>query len=232
MSVNVEKNAAGTLTGTGTAYSVPRVNLLPPEILAERTFQKTKLGLAAVVLAVAAGLVGGFVLAQMSANEAGDQLVAEQGRTATLSNEQTQYAEVPQVIGQVDSAKTAQATAMATDVLWFDYLDHIAASYPADVWLRDMTVTVAAPTALPADTAAALVPLSPTIGTITVNGTGRTHEGTASWLDVMAATPGLADPLYSASSRTELEDQVVVDFTSTVNVTPDALSDRYEIKAS
>jgi Tfp pilus assembly protein PilN len=236
MSVNVQKGSDAPAVNeyfAGT-YTVPRVNLMPPEIEAERGFKKTQLGLGAVALAVAGLVVGGFVWAQASANEAEEGLANEQARTSQLSTEQAKYAEVPQVLGQVDAAKAAQANAMVTDVLWFDYLDHIAASYPKDVWLRDLTVSVAAPStaAVAAPGTAVVVPTTPTIGTITFNGTTTVHGGTANWLDVMAATPGLADPLYSTSSRNELDGTVVVDFTSTVNVTPDALSDRFEIKAS
>jgi len=235
MSVNVQKGSAAPAVNeyfAGT-YAVPRVNLMPPEIEAERGFRRIQLGLGAVALAVAGLVVGGFVLAQASANEAQDALVAEQGRTGQLAAEQAKYAEVPQVVGQVEAAKSAQATAMATDVLWFDYLNHVAASYPKDVWLRDLTVSVAAPSAAaPGVGSTGVVPATPTIGTITFNGTGKVHGGTANWLDVMAATPGLVDPLYSASSRNDLDGTVVVDFTSTVNVTPDALSNRYESKAS
>lgn len=234
MAIDVQKSSAQD-AAVHTVYAIPRVNLLPPEILAERSLRRTKVALGAVVLAVLGGVAGGFVLAAASADSAQEGLAAEQARTTTLSAEQAKYAEVPAVISQVEAAKAVQATAMSSDVLWAPYLNHIAASYPQDVWLRDLNVSVAAPGAsvtsgVPA-TGAAATP-SDTIGMITFNGTGRAHEGTAAWLDVMSATPGFANPLYSASTRNEVEKQVVVDFTTTVDITSDALSHRYEIKAS
>ena len=63
MSVNVQKGStapAPTDFFAGT-YSVPRVNLMPPEIEAERGFKKVQVGLAALTIAVAGLVVGGFV---------------------------------------------------------------------------------------------------------------------------------------------------------------------------
>lgn len=233
MSINVQKGSQAPITNdyfTGT-YTVPRVNLMPPEIEAERGFRKVKVGLAAVTLAVAGLVAGGFVLSAAAASAEQDKLAAEQQRTDGLASEQAEYAEVPLVLGQVESVQTAQATAMATDVLWYDYLGRLSASYPKDVWLRDMTVAMAAPAAA-APAATAAVPTTPTIGTITFSGTGLVHTDVAAWLDALDSIEGFHNASYSTANRTELDGRIVVDFTSTVEVGPEALSLRFEPKVS
>ncbi len=163
MSVNVQKGStapAPTDFFAGT-YSVPRVNLMPPEIEAERGFKKVQVGLAALTIAVAGLVVGGFVWSAAAASAEQDKLAAQTQRTNELTTEQAKYAEVPLVMGQVEAAQSAQATAMATDVLWYEYLDRLSKSYPDNVFLKDMTVTVTPPVVDPAAAAAGTAVAAP-----------------------------------------------------------------------
>lgn len=227
MSVDMDKSSTATPSVMAAAYAVPRVNLLPDEILAERGLKRTQAALGAVVLAVVGAIAGGFVLAAASASSAEDDLAVQQARTDVLNAEQAQYAEVPQVMGQVQAAQQARATAMATDVLWYQYLSHLSASYPKDVWVRDLTASVT-----PSDPAAVAAGLAqPGLGTLTVNGSSPVHTGVADFLDVGEATPGLADPRYTEATRVAIDGTVVVEWSSEFDLTPDALSNRYEIEA-
>ncbi len=210
-------------------YQIPRVNLLPQEIEDERRFRRIQIGLGAATLAVAAVVVGGFVLAAASASSAEDDLAAETARTSALQAEQAEYAEVPLVLGQVEAARNAQSTTMVTDVLWYQYLNRFAATYPSNLWLSDLTISLT--DAATAGTAVDPI-ATPGIGNIIFTGTGKEHPDTAAWLDVLGETPGLADPYYSTTSRGEIEGQVVVDSSVSVVITPDALSHRFDRKAS
>jgi hypothetical protein len=235
MSTNFHKGGEGVDVAIGsafaqTAYVVPRVNLLPPEIEAERRFKRTQLVLGGTTLGVVAVLGAGLALSVLAANDAEETLLAEQARTQQLVAEEGEYAEVPLVLGQVESAQAARSTAMAGDVLWYQYLNQVAATYPKDLWLRDLTVTVNPAT--PAGAAPVDPVTTPGIGTVVFNGTGLEHPVTAEWLDVLGAVPGFADPAYTASTRTEVDGRVVVDNTVSVVVTGDALSHRYDRKAS
>lgn len=228
MSVDMDKSSTATASVMAAVYAVPRVNLLPDEILAERRLRRTQATLGAVLLVVAGTVAGGFVLASASAAAAEDDLAVEQARTQVLTAEQAEYAEVPQVMGQVEAAQSARSTAMASDVLWYQYLTHLSASYPKDVWVRDLTATI---TPVDATAAATGVPAAG-IGTLVVSGTSPVHTGVADWMDVVDATPGLTNPMYTEANRTDVDGTVVVDWTSEADVTPDALSNRYENKAS
>jgi Tfp pilus assembly protein PilN len=150
----------------------------------------------------------------------------------TLQAEQAKYAEVPKVLAQVESAKTAQETAMANDVLWYRYLNDLALTYPSEVWLENLTATVAGPGPEAAVPVAGTDPLAtPGVGTIQFTGKALQHSDVASWLDVLDGTKGFADASFSSSTRTQVDEQDVVQFTSDAVVTGDALSHRFDRKA-
>ncbi len=213
-------------------YTIPRVNLLPPEIHEARKLRRTQLAMGGVVVAALAGIGGVYVLASGAANAAEEELQAEQARTSVLQAEQGKYAEVPRVLAQVDSAKAAQETAMANDVLWYRYLNDLALTYPSEVWLENLTATVAGPGPEAAVPVSGTDPLAtPGIGTITFTGKALQHSDVASWLDVLDGTKGFADASFSSSTRTQVNEQDVVQFTSDAVVTGDALSHRFDRKA-
>jgi Tfp pilus assembly protein PilN len=237
MSVNVPQDAATQVLDPAlvSTYEVPRVNLLPGEILEARRLKRTQgflvLGVAGVVALAAAG----YLATQRQADDAEAVLTASQARTSALQAEQAKYAEVPRVLAEVDAAKSAQQTAMATDVLWYRYLNDLALTYPQNVWLTNMTASVAATGGATGEAAVPVAgsnPLAtPGIGTITFTGTGLDHPDVAAWLEVLDGTEGFADAYFSSSQRAELEDQAVVQFSSTVAVTADALSHRFDREA-
>ena len=226
-------------TGLGqglVTYTLPRVNLLPPEIHQARKLRHTQGVLGVCVLAVLAAVGGGYMFASNQADTAAEELAVEQAQTTRLQAEQAKYAEVPRVLAQVDGAKAAQETAMSTDVLWYRYLNDLALTYPSEVWLGNMTATVAGPGGT---TGAAAVPVAgadplatPGIGTVQFTGTALEHSDVASWLDVLAGTSGFADARFSSSTRAQIDGQDVVQFTSNAVVTGDALSHRFDRKAS
>lgn len=202
--------------------SAPQVNLLPPEIVEGRQFRRTQAWLAAAVVAALAVAGGAFVLAQQSADEAAAELAVEQQQTVVLQAEQAQYAEVPRVIAQVDAAKAARAEALATDVAWYSYLNNLALTAPAEVWLTRITASVNPIGGV----AAAAGPLAtPGIGSVTFGGIGGEHADVGAWLDVLADIEGFDDPYFQRSELAELNEERIVNFESSVTLTTDALTD-------
>lgn len=217
---------------TVTTYQVPRVNLLPPEITDARRLRRVQGGLAVGFGSVLALLAGAYLVTASGVAQATSELGVAQARTAQLLAEQARYAEVPQVAASTEAAQHARETAMAMDVHWYRYLDQLARTAPADVWLGTVTATVNAPAAgAPAPVNAD--PLTqPGIGTVTFTGTTYEHAGVAAWLDVLGGTEGFSNPSFSEAARAELHGTDVVDFTSSVTVTTDALSGAYSRKGS
>jgi Tfp pilus assembly protein PilN len=204
-------------------FTLPRVNLLPPEVRSARRLRRTQQVLAVVTAAVLVGLGGAYALARHEEGTADREVAATRAKTAQLQAAQARYADVPKVYAEVDALKSARAAAMASDVLWFDYLDRLAGTDPAAVWFDDLHASLFDTDTTPSD------PLAPTgVGVLTVKGTGSAHPDLADWLDALDGTSGLASAGFTKSERTDVGGQVVVGFESSATVTPDALSHRYD----
>jgi Tfp pilus assembly protein PilN len=210
---------------------VPRVNLLPPEIMERRRFRRVQWRLALIIVLVVAVVVGATVWSQLQVQQARDDLTVTQNRTDELQREQSQYAQVPLTLAAVDQATSARAEAMGGDVLWYRFLNDVALSMPSTVALSTMTVTLS-------DSAAestATDPLTtPGIGSVSITGTAGDYPAVAAWMESVADVTGVASvTLQTASREATVEDGVsVVSFTARLVVTDAALSHRYDQKAS
>lgn len=215
---------------------VVRVDLLPEEVVRARRLKATQRHLGAGLAVLAAVLAGGVWWATSSTAQAAEELAAAEARTATLQAREAEFAEVPRVLSEVQGARDAQTLAMAGDVLWHRFLDDLALTYPSEVWLTNLTVTVAGPggasaaVTTPATTGATGTGVA-ALGTLDVTGRAFEHSDVAAWMDVLDGTPGYADATLSSSKRTAVGDRPVVDFSTRASVTTDALSRRFEQEA-
>jgi Tfp pilus assembly protein PilN len=207
------------LVGTGLA-SLPRVNLLPPEIAEGRRFRRIQYGLGAGVLA-AVGAVGlAFLLASGSVNTANAELEAAGAENGRLTAEAAKYADVTAVYTQAAAAQAMLTEAMGEEVRYSRALSDLSLSVPENVWLTSL------------DFAQAPVPpavggTEPGVGTLTVAGKGFSHEDVALWLDSLAGQSTYANPYFSSSTDTLIGQRKAVEFSSTAALTPEALSGRY-----
>jgi Tfp pilus assembly protein PilN len=234
MSMTVEAPTGRAVTSGRVDWAmVPRVNLLPPEILAARRFRRTQLMLACVLAGtvLVAGAVTAWAAHDVSA--ARDDLQTVTARTAALHAQEQRYAEVPKVLAQVDAATAARQVALGEDVLWYRFLDDLAVATPRNVWLG--SVTVSQSTGVVATTSDPLTP--PARGTVTFSGSALHFPDVASWLTQVGAVHGLdASRLQTAARGADVSGAAAgkagtVTFTSTIVITSDALSHRYDRKA-
>ena len=222
-----------TLTATRTA-TLPRVNLLPPEIEEERRLRRLQLGLGAGVLAslvVAAAL---FLAANGQVTEAEGQLSDAKGQTTRLENQATQYSQVPLVYSRVEAARAQLELAMGKEVRWSFFLNDLSLKTPNKVWLSEMTVTQTDDVAAAAAAATAATSgtyLSAGVGTVQFKGNAIAHNDVAAWLDSLAKQRGYAQPYFTNSTREEIGAVTAIRFDSKVTITEDALSERYVQKA-
>lgn len=199
---------------------IPKVNLLPIEILENRRFRRI-LALLGVAVAVVLLLVGGGTyLAQRGVTKANDQLTASQARVSELQAEEAKYAAVPQLRAQVDAAVAARRLAMATDVLWYRYLNDIDGARPTGVEVSDLTVTLAAA----ASGGAATSPLaSAGIGSMVLNGTADEYAEVASWLEAVNKITGISSSTLTSAAKAD----GTVTWSLTAVIDTNALSARY-----
>ena len=215
------KSAGPTLIG----LSLPQVNLLPPEVRAKRGLKVLKRWLGVSLLATLVLCVLAYGASVISAAAAQSELVIVQAETARLQTEQQKYAEVPQVLNALASAKAARTLGMSTEVQWKSYLDAIAAVLPAGVSLESITVTGATPMTAAAAPSSVLEAAS--VGQIQFSGRIATMPDTAAWIDALNAVPGFSDAWVSATAITETDKLVYYTVTSTVQVTDAAYAKRF-----
>lgn len=215
-----------TLTTTSLA-TLPRVNLLPPEIHERRRLQRLQIGLGAVVVLSVFG-VGFMYMSGQSAVTTAKARVADAQNTQTKLSAQIQKLQyVTQTRSAKDAAEAALTQATASEIHWSDYLADMSVVVPPGVWVTQLSfVENVQPGSLTNPTAA-----PPTVGTVTVTATtlpegGAAHNGVASWLDATVKEKGFSSPWYGSSTESYIGPQKVATFASNINVTSDALTKR------
>jgi Tfp pilus assembly protein PilN len=212
--------------------TLPRVNLLPPEIEEARRFRKVQVGLGAGVLAAAAVVGLLTVLAASGVHDAQGDLDASTARQSALQGQLAQYADVPVVQARVDAAESQLSLAMGKEVRWSYFLNDLSLTIPRKVWLTSMTVTQTVD-----ETATSVAPtstttyLTPGIATVTFAGSAYTHPDVAAWLDALAKQKGLTQPYFTSSTKQPIGGEESVTFSSQATVTDDLLSNRWTQKA-
>jgi len=207
------------------AATLPRVNLMPPEIDEKRRFRQLQLAMGgAVVGAVAVvGLLD--VSAQSGVSSAQAKLNAAQAAQTSLQTQLTKLQGVSQTYAQRSAEQAQLVTAMGPEILWSHFLNDLALRIPDHVWITQLTATENSTTQAAAASASQV--LTSGIGTVTFAGTAFSHDDVASWLDSLANEKGYANPYFTNSAEALIGPKTVVNFTSAVTLTNAALSGRY-----
>lgn len=205
---------------------VPKVNLLPIEILEGRRFRRTQALLGGAVLGAVLLAAGGTFWAQQGINDANDELTSSQARVSSLTAEQARYATVPQVIAEVEAANTARTLAMGTDVLWYRYLNEVDGARPNGLKINSLTFTLNGSSTVPGSFTDPLTPNG--TGTLSVQGTADQYDEVATWMESLNKITGLSAAKLTNASKDETG---VVTFGSGGVLDSDALSGRYDKKA-
>lgn len=211
--------------------TLPRVNLLPPEIEQQRRFRHVQAGLGGAVLASVVVVGALLVSANGQVGSAQDDLDANKARATQLQLKTEDYAEVPLVQARVDAARAQLGEAMGQEVRWSYFLNDLSLKIPRHVWLDSMIVASTSPaTAVVAPTVGTYPAAG--IGTVTFSGHAYKHNDVAAWLNSLARQKGYSQPYFTDSTVAPLgTNENAVTFASQVTVTEDALSKRYTEKA-
>lgn len=230
MSLTLDPPTATTTT-TATAAARPiwpaQVNLLPPEIRARRALQRASRWLLVGLSVLAAALVGGYVAASLQVSSAGEELASAQAETMRLSQEQSVYADVPAVLGQLSTLQEARVQGLATEIDWSRHLQQVLAVMPETVSVSSVDVVGASPmlaVAPPAD------PLhGPSVSRIAFTGRSASVPDTAAWVDALNSVPGFSDAWVSGVTRAQDDAHGVhYQVTSSVQVTEAAFTHRFD----
>jgi Tfp pilus assembly protein PilN len=215
-----------TLT-TQQIAAMPRVNLLPREISEGRKARQLRMALGGAV-AASVVLVGAmYVMAHGSVGNAQGDLDSAQAQQSTLQAQVATYADDTALRAKRDDGVAMLQQGMANEVQWSRYLSDLSLRIPENVWVTNLSwtqnVDPVAPTSVPSDK----VLTDDGLGTVTVEGVALTHDDVAAWLNSLAKEKGYVNPYFSQSQDAKIDDRVVENWTSTVQLSTDALSNRY-----
>lgn len=204
----------------------PQVNLLPPEIRAGQQFRSTRpwLGVALLVTILVAGLMA--VWSTQMVRTAEEELAEAEDQNQSLLSQQSEYAEVPQVLGELNDITEVRLYGMSPETLWRPYIGAIAATAPAGVSIETMTMTLVSGTQA-TTTVGPDVPSSQVVSQILFEARSVTLPDTAAWMDGLAAVPGLANPWFTAAEITNENEVVHYVVSGTVDVTYGSLALRF-----
>jgi Tfp pilus assembly protein PilN len=210
---------------------LPRVNLLPPEIVEQRSVRKAQFGLGAAV--VSSMLVVGALWGVAAAQEASAQreLDTQMVRQTKLNQDVTALAQVASTYNEIQQRRQVLSSAMSGEILWSRYLTDLSLLVPDNVWLEGMTVTPAE-SATATGTGASFGPQAgpDAVATISFTGVALTQADVTNWLQSIDRGKGFTNVYYSNSTLTKLDNGAeAVKFTSTVTVTTEALSGNYDL---
>lgn len=209
--------------------TLPRVNLLPPEIQEAARFRRFQLAMVAAGIGAVAIVAALGVSAHSSVNQAKGQLSQAQSQKANLESQLAGLQSVRDVYNQVAAKKAMLTQAMGPEIRWSYYLTDLSLKVPDHVWLTAVTAAEApSPAAGAAPSPAGASSLVPAgVGTVTFVGTAFSHDDVATWLDALAKERGYSNAYFSNSTKSKVGPRDVVNFTSSVTLTPVALSGRY-----
>lgn len=192
---------------------VPRVDLLPQEVRAERrggqTVRRAWLGVVAVAALVVIGIAG----ATLYATNANNTLAESQSQTSGFIAEQGKYTKVKTAREQVDLIKDAQSIGGSTEIDWTAYLAKVQATLPSGVVVTAIDLTSSSPLVAYAQ---ATTPLQGSrVATLTFTATSATLPSVPAWLDGLTQLPGYTDA--TAGSVDAAEGKYTTEVTMHIN---------------
>lgn len=221
LSEHVEQNKQKAGTGLPT---LPRVNLLPPEIGERVRFRRIQYGLGGGVLA-AVGLVAALlVLAAGGVAEANREVETATATGKTLQGEKDKYRDVEAVYAQAAAAQGMLVQAMGEEIKFSSQLYDLGLTVPGNVWLTTAAFKQAASPPAAGSTV-------PSVGTVTFSGVGFKHDDVATWLDALGKQPYYSNPYFTKSTAALIGTRKTVTFSSSVTLNAKALSGDYTAPA-
>jgi Tfp pilus assembly protein PilN len=175
---------------------------------------------AAVGVVALAALGAFYFLQQVRLNDLKNDLAAQRAENDRLRAEIAELQEFDQQQRELAASQDLLNTLLADEVRWSGVLRDISLVIPGQTWLTTLNgqITQTEGTAQPAEGPSGL------IGQVSFNGFGLSHRAVALWLTRLEDVEGFANPWVSTSQKTEIGLQEVVQFTSTTDLSEQALA--------
>jgi Tfp pilus assembly protein PilN len=197
-----------------------RINLLPPEIYERQRIRRRTAAVVVVGLIVLAALGAFYFLQILRLNEVEDDIAAQQAENARLQAEISELQEIDALIMEIESTRGLLSSLLADRVLWSGVLRDISLVIPGQAWLNGVNGQVGVPGTEGTEPAEA----GGLVGQISFNGFAFTHREVALWLSRLEDVRGFVNPWLSNSTKTLIGTQEAVQFTSSVDLSEQALA--------
>jgi len=216
-----------------------RINLLPPELYERQRTRRRTAAVVAVGVILLLALGAFYFLQVLRENEVKEDIAAQQAENARLQQQINDLQEVDQLQQEIEATRQLLSTLLTDRVLWSGVLRDVSLVIPGQVWLNGLTGQLGAPAA--GTTGATTTTTAPTttttttgqpaaggglVGQISFQGFAFTHPDVALWLSRLEDVRGFVNPWLQTSTDTLLGTQTVEQFTSSVDLSEQALARR------
>ncbi len=208
-----------------------RIELLPESYLRR---QRERRSIALVLVAgalVLLLLVVWWVKLGFDLADARDDLASIEAQNENLRTQIAELQPFAELQAEVDVKRNALITVMAGDIDWPLLMTEVAMAVPGEVWLRTMTASAgAAEGAAPVGTETAPVRVSANVptGRIAFDGTSLSMPGVAKWLIRQELSKRFEAVFLSDATLTEEFGTDAFNFSSTLELNQNALSERFQ----
>ncbi len=239
----------------GTPYAqrqgVPRIDLLPRELVTQRVVRRQRTGIGVGFLLLLALLGLWYALEARELGEAQDQADQERTVATGLRAQRAQLQPLADLQAQIAAADQLKASVYRHEIRFSGVMRDISAIVPDDVWLTSMSVafkeagngsatpaTGSGGNASGGSATATVTPGSPGAGSpvasITFAGAGFEHVDVGGFLRALARGPEkngqqvYLNPYFTTSTKAAAGGQQTVTFSATVDLSSAAYSGRFQ----
>jgi Tfp pilus assembly protein PilN len=201
-----------------------RMNLLPPEV---RQRQRTRRQTAAVIAAgviVLAGVGALYFLQQLRLVGVNNDLEEQRETNAGIQAQINDLRRFDELQREVEASRSMLSTLLANEILWSGVLRDVSLVIPSDVWLSGLTGDTSESGNTQAPTTTGVAGGTGLVGQITFNGFSLDHRAVALWLARLDDVRGFANPWLSNAQKTDVGNNKVVQFTSSVDLSQQAVA--------
>jgi len=213
-----------------------RINLLPAEIYERQRIRRRTAAAVGVGLIVLVALGGFYFLQIVRLNEVEDDIQGQEARNAELQQQIGELQEIDQLQQEIEATRQLLSNLLADRVLWSGVMRDVSLVIPGQAWLSGLTGQVGAPGGSAATTTTTTTTTATTtaqpaapgglVGQISFSGFAFTHRDVALWLSRLEDVRGFVNPWLSSSLKTAIGTTEAVQFTSSVDLSEQALARR------
>lgn len=203
-----------------------RINLLPPEVLERQRTRRRTVMVAGAGLLVLVVLAGFYFVQVLTLQGVEDDIEIQRAENAQLEAQIAELQDIAALEDEIERTRLVLTGLLADRVLWSGVLRDVSLVIPGEVWLNGITaqlgLTETDEAGAPVATATGVV------GQISFSGVAFDHRDVALWLSRLEDVRGFINPWLSTSSKSPIGEQEAVTFTSSVDLSEQAVARRGE----